>query len=67
MYVCLPERRVAENIRQRFLDMGIGLIHADKPSNGRKHLKFIIKANRNKVIDRSCQKILYNAFKEKIK
>jgi hypothetical protein len=44
VYVCLPERRISDMVRQRFLGMGIGLIHADKPSNGKKHLKFVIKA-----------------------
>jgi len=67
VYVCLPERRVAENIRQRFLNMGIGVIHTDKPSNGREHLKFVIRANRNKTVDRNCKKLLYKAFKEKTK
>lgn len=67
VYVCLPERRIAENIRQRFLNMGIGLIHADKPSNGRKHLKFVIKADKNKSVDKKCKRLLYEAFKKRIK
>lgn len=67
VYVCLPERRIAGNIRQRFLDMGIGLIHADKPSNGRKHIKFVIKANRNENLDRRCKNLLREAFLKKTK
>ena len=67
VYVCLPERKISDNVRQRFLNMGVGLIHADKPSNGRKHLKFVIKADRNKSLDKKYRKLLYKAFKKQMK
>lgn len=67
VYVCLPERRIADNIRQRFLNMGIGLIHADKPSNGKKRLKFVIKADKNKTLDKKCRRLLCEAFKKRVR
>jgi hypothetical protein len=65
VYICLPERTLMENTRSKIRSMGIGLIHADRPSNGRKAMRFVIGATRNQVVDKHCRRILKAAFLNK--
>jgi hypothetical protein len=67
VYVCLPERKITEKIKKRYLEMGVGLIHADKPSNGKRYLRFEIGALRNRQLIKDYREILFVAFKKRAK
>ena len=66
VYVCLPKRKITCNIREKFLNMDIGLIHANKRSNDRHSFKYkyVIRANKN--LNRYYKKIFKEAFLKKV-